>query len=108
MLDWTLGRKIVMRPWMLGLLALAALFAGCGEDVCQQAVAKIRDCAAGKPALEDMSRLEFRGACNNEAQIAAGKTVAFKSWSERYLDCAIDEATCQCPGLPWYDVYTPD
>jgi hypothetical protein len=72
-------------------------------SVCHQAVKKINACevALGKPAS-----MKYAGWCSDQATTTvtsgAVKKVPFKSWSETYLACTIDPATCRCPGEPFF------
>ena len=50
--------------------------------------------------------VKFAGECNDEAKTGQG-TVAFRTWSERYLACDIDPTTCECPGLGSWETFQP-
>ncbi len=72
--------------------------------VCHRAVKKINACQA---ALGHDASMKYGGWCSDQSTISTksggSKAVAFKSWSETYLACTIDAATCRCPGQPNYD-----
>lgn len=87
---------------------LLPLLAGCGdrpvadEGVCEQAVERYNSCVTqlGADGFE-LWRLHFSGPCSDQALGAEGRTIPLRTWSEDYLACEVDRATCRCPGQTW-------
>lgn len=72
-----------------------------GGTICHRAVDKINACIAAGGSMS--GPIGYQGWCSDQAQLGPTQTVAFKSWSETYLACKIDAATCRCPGQPFFD-----
>ncbi len=97
-------------PSLLLTGALAGALVGCDSDnVCEQAITKINACRTATAPDAGLTEplMKFAGDCNDAVLIGSGEAISFKSWSDRYVPCAIDPATCLCPDLPWFDQFDP-
>lgn len=92
---------------VLASVVLATAFASCGDNACQEAVAKLSQCMS---TLGRQTTAAYSGDCDDRVRMVGTdengntvtRTVAFKSWAEKYAECSVDPTTCLCPGLPSY------
>jgi hypothetical protein len=78
------------------LVIIGALCAGCGNDVCQQAVTKYNDCLASCTTCTNKQPISFSGECSDKAQTSSGGTIPMLSRSRLYNECAVGRTTCTC------------
>ncbi len=79
-----------------GLAMVGALVAGCGNDVCQQAVNKLNECRAQCTSCTTKDPISFSGECSDQAASPSGGTFPMLTRSRLYNECSVGRTTCTC------------